>query len=91
DFSPLVVLIRLKKVDWIVFASASAVINLCSIIPKEWGKTWSSNLKVACLGEITKNAAMGQGLNVEVLPEVQNFEHLAKAISDYVSKQGQRI
>ena len=34
---------------------------------------------------------MEQGLNVEVQPEVQNFEHLAMAISDYVSKQGQKI
>ena len=91
DFSPLLELIRLKKLDWIVFASASAVKNLCSIIPQEWGKTWSSNLKVACLGEITKNTALEQGLNVEVQPEVQNFEHLATAISDYVSKQGRRI
>ena len=59
--------------------------------PQGMGENWSSNLKVACLGEITKNAAMEQGLNVEVQPEVQNFEHLAMAISDYVSKQGQRI
>ena len=85
DFSPFLQLLRLKRLDWIVLASASAVRNLFSIIPSHWDCEWSNSLKVACLGEITASAAVSHGLKVEIQPEVQDFEHLVQAMADHVS------
>nr|ADI19263.1 uroporphyrinogen-III synthase [uncultured delta proteobacterium HF0200_39L23] len=87
DFSPLLRLLHLKKLDWIVLASASAVRNLFSIIPSHWDSEWFNSLKVACLGEITASVAFSHGLKVEIQPEVQDFEHLVQAMADHVSNK----
>ena len=85
DFSPLLKLLHEKSLDWIVLASASAVQNLFSIIPKTWDNEWSNSLNVACLGEITARSAINLGLKVDAQPEKQDFQNLIQAIVKHVS------
>ena len=90
DFSALLKLLHEKSLDWIVLASASAVQNLFSIIPKTWDNEWSNSLKVACLGKITARSAINHGLKVDAQPEKQDFQNLIKAIVNHVSNFGKR-
>jgi len=74
------------KLDWIIFASPSAVQNFHQILPDEFWENLIVNPKIACIGETTESSVKRLGWSVELRPEIQDFEHLVKALCEQQQK-----
>jgi uroporphyrinogen III methyltransferase/synthase len=69
--------------DCIAFTSASTVKNLAQLFDTQDLGPVLSGITIACLGDITSQAAVDFGLNVEIQPEQTTIPALARAIADY--------
>ena len=74
------------KLDWIIFASPSAVENFHKLLPDGFWENLTEKPKIACLGEITESSVKRLGWSVELIPEIQDFEHLVKALCEQQQK-----
>ncbi|MBC8258628.1 MAG: uroporphyrinogen-III synthase [SAR324 cluster bacterium] len=80
DYSFLLTELEDNKLDWVLFASPSAVNNFHNVIPAGFWSSLTIVPKIACLGEITAAAVRHFGWNVEAQPDIQDFEHLVKML-----------
>ena len=71
-----------KKLDWIIFASPSAVQNFHHILPDGFWESLAVKPKIACLGETTESAVNGFGWSVHFRPGIQDFYHLVKTLCE---------
>ena len=86
DNSFLLVELEQKKLDWIIFASPSAVQNFHHILPDGFWESLAVKPKIACLGETTESAVNGLGWSVQFRPGIQDFEHLVKTLCEKHTK-----
>ena len=86
DYTFLLAELEQQKLDWILFASPSAVQNFHQIIPTGFWESLSAEPKIACLGEITANAVKDFGWSVQATPNIQDFEHLVQALCEINSQ-----
>ncbi|SVA94823.1 uncharacterized protein METZ01_LOCUS147677 [marine metagenome] len=86
DNSFLLVELEQKKLDWIIFASPSAVQNFHHILPDGFWESLAVKPKIACLGETTESAVNGLGWSVQFRPGIQDFEHLVKTLCEQHTK-----
>ena len=74
------------KLDWIILASPSAVQNFHQLLPDGFWENLTVNPKIACIGETTESSVKRLGWSVELRPEIQDFEHLVKALCEQQQK-----
>lgn len=74
--------IALSESDWITFASSSTVENFFKMFGESRGKELLHDVKIACLGPITRNTIEAFGLTVAVMPKQARIKDLVKGISD---------
>ncbi len=86
DNSFLLVELEQKKLDWIIFASPSAVQNFHHILPDGFWESLAVKPKIACLGETTESAVNSFGWSVQFRPGIQDFEHLVKTFCEQHTK-----
>jgi uroporphyrinogen III methyltransferase/synthase len=72
--------------DCIAFTSASTVRNLAQLFDTHDLRVALSGITIACLGDITSQAAADFGLNVEIQPDGTTIPALARAIADYFER-----
>ena len=68
------------KLDWIIFASPSAVQNFHQVLPDGFWESLMGKPKIACIGETTESFVKKLGWSVQLSPEIQDFEHLVTAL-----------
>ena len=71
-----------NKLDWILFASPSAVQNFQQVIPAGFWQSLTTRPKIACLGDVTATAVLSYGWEVHAKPEIQDFDHLVQKICE---------
>ena len=74
------------KLDWIIFASPSAVQNFNQVLPEGFWESLMVKPKIACIGETTESFVNRLGWSVQLRPEIQDFEHLLKALCEQHEK-----
>ena len=74
------------KLDWIIFASPSAVRNFHQFLSDGFWENLKVKPKIACLGETTESSVKKLGWSVEIRPKIQDFEHLVKALCEQQQK-----
>jgi len=74
------------KLDWIIFASPSAVQNFHQVLPDGFWEDLVVKPKIACIGETTESSVKSLGWNVKLRPSIQDFEHLVKALCEQQEK-----
>jgi uroporphyrinogen III methyltransferase/synthase len=79
-----------NQLDWILFASPSAVQNFQRIIPAGFWLSLTIAPKIACLGEITAATVQTYGWEVHAKPEIQDFEHLVQIICEINLKKTEK-
>ena len=70
------------KMDWIIFASPSAVQNFHQLLPVGFWENLTVKPKIACLGETTESSVKRLGWSVMLRPVIQDFEHLVKELCE---------
>ena len=73
--------------DCITFTSASTVKNLGQLFDTQDLSAALSGIAIACLGDITAQAAADFGLKVEIQPKQSTIPFLARAIADYFGQR----
>jgi len=81
---PVTELLERGAIGWIVFTSSSTVTHFLALLPPR-GRSWLERPRIACLGRVTAQTAMAQGLTVHVVPERQDLPGLVNAIAAAVS------
>ena len=74
------------KLDWIIFASPSAVQNFHQVLPEDFLESLKVKPKIACIGETTESFVKRLGWSVQLRPEIQDFKHLVKALCEQQEK-----
>ena len=74
------------KLDWIIFASPSAVENFNKFLPEGFWENLAVKPKIACIGETTEFSLKSLGWSVELRPVIQDFEHLVKSLCEQQQK-----
>ena len=82
DYKFLINELKQSKLDWVLFASPSAVKIFQKILPKGFWFGLPNIPKIGCLGRITAEAVRNIGWKVDAKPDVQDFEHLVQKICD---------
>ena len=82
--------LKQQKLDWILFASPSAVQNFHQILPTGFWESLTAEPKIACLGEITANAVKDFGWSVQATPNIQDFEHLVQELCEISSQLSEK-
>ncbi len=82
DYTFLMKELEQHQLDWILFASPSAVQNFQQILPAGFWLSLTTAPKIACLGEITAAAVKNYGWEVHAKPVIQDFEHLVQKICE---------
>jgi len=77
------------KLDWIIFASPSAVQNFNQLLSGGFWEDLAVKPRIACIGETTESSVKSLGWNVELRPAIQDFEHLVKALCEQQEKMKQ--
>jgi uroporphyrinogen III methyltransferase/synthase len=72
--------------DCIAFTSAATVSNLAQLFDTQDLSAALSGITIACLGDITSQAAADFGLKVEIQPKQTTIPGLARAIADYFER-----
>ena len=70
------------NLDWVIFASPSAVQNFHHFLPDRFWEDLAEKPKIACIGETTEFSVKSLGWCVELRPAIQDFEHLVKALCE---------
>ncbi len=79
-------LLEERPLDMIVFTSSSTVTNLAEMARPGILRDTLKNTAVAAIGPITKQAAEGQGLEVQVQPSQYTIPALVDAIVRFYGK-----
>ena len=74
------------KLDWIIFASPSAVQNFNQLLSDGFWEDLAVKPKIACIGETTESSVKSLGWNVKLRPAIQDFGHLVKALCEKQEK-----
>ena len=74
------------KLDWIIFASPSAVQNFHLVLPDGFWENLVVKPKIACIGETTESSVKSLGWNVKLRPAIQDFENLVKVLCEQQEK-----
>jgi uroporphyrinogen-III synthase len=82
DSTFLLKILEHNKLDWILFASPSAVQNFQQVIPEGFWQSLTTTPKIACLGDVTSNIVLSYGWEVHAKPEIQDFNHLVQIICE---------
>ena len=90
DFTFLLKKLEQHQLDWILFASPSAVQNFQQILVAGFWQSLTTAPKIACLGEITAAAVKSFGWEVNAKPEIQDFEHLVQKICEINLKKTEK-
>jgi uroporphyrinogen III methyltransferase/synthase len=75
-----------RRLDMVVFTSSSTVTNLAEMVKPGILRDTLKNTAVAAIGPITKQAAEGQGLEVQVQPNQYTIPALVDAIVSFYGK-----
>ncbi|MBI5047362.1 MAG: uroporphyrinogen-III C-methyltransferase [Deltaproteobacteria bacterium] len=75
-----------KKISVITFTSSSTVENFVSMFKKGEIPALLNDVKVACIGPITKDTATGAGIKTDIMPKKYTIPALAEAIVKYFRK-----
>ncbi len=75
--------IKNVKIDMFVFTSPSTFNNFLEIMQINKAKDYFENIKIACIGSITKKSIEEKGLSVDVVPETFDMENLITAVKNY--------
>jgi len=86
DFSYLLEELYQAKLDWIIFASPSAVQNFHQVLTEGFWEDLAVKPKIACIGKTTESSVKNLGWNVKIRPSIQDFEHLVKALCQQQGK-----
>ena len=86
DHSFLLSELEQNKLDWILFASPSAVQNFHQVLHDGFWESLPTKPKIACLGEVTAEAVRGIGWSVQAQPSIQDFEHLVQTLCKVISQ-----
>ncbi len=86
DNSFLLEVLDQAKVDWIIFASPSAVKNFHQVLPEGFWEELVVKPKIACIGETTESSVKSLGWSVKLRPLIQDFDHLVKAFCEQQQK-----
>ena len=86
DISYLLEELDQAKLDWIIFASPSAVQNFHQVLPEGFWGDLEVKPKIACIGEITESSVKSLGWNVKLRPAIQDFKHLVKKLCEQQEK-----
>lgn len=70
-----------KRVDWVLFASSSAVSAFLKVVPKE--TILQSGAKIASIGPSTSRRLLGENLSVNLEAAVHTLEGLLEALIQY--------
>ena len=82
DYTFLLKELEHNKLDWILFASPSAVQNFQQVIPAGFWQGLTTTPRIACLGDVTATAVLSYGWEVHAKPEIQDFDHLVQKICE---------
>ena len=82
DCSFLLKELQYNKLDWVLFASPSAVQNFQQIMPPGFWQSLTKTPEIGCLGDITANAVLSYDWEVSAKPEIQDFDHLVQLICE---------
>jgi len=74
------------KLDWIIFASPSAVQNFHQVLTDGFWESLKVKPNIACIGKTTESFVKRLGWSVQLRPEIQDFEHLVKALCQQQEK-----
>lgn len=85
DHSFLLAELEQNKLDWILFASPSAVQNFHQVLQDGFWESLPAVPKIACLGEITAAAVRDFGWSVQAQPSIQDFKHLVQTLCKIIS------
>ena len=91
DYTYLLTELEQQKLDWILFASPSAVQNFHQILPSGFWESLGVEPKIACLGKITAKAVRNFGWSVHAAPNIQDFEHLVQSLCEINSQISENI
>jgi uroporphyrinogen III methyltransferase/synthase len=73
------------EIDMVTFASSSTVINLVRALKSK--RSLLSQIKIACIGPKTAEAALKAGLKVDLVAGTHTIPGLVSAIEDYYAKE----
>jgi uroporphyrinogen III methyltransferase / synthase len=76
------------EIDLVTFTSSSTVMNLLQLLGPA-GKTLISQIKVACIGPITAETCLKQGVKPDIIAKQYTIKGLVSAISTYY-EEGQK-
>ncbi len=82
DYSFLLDELLQSKLDWILFASPSAVKNFHKILPSGFWYSLLNEPKIGCIGEVTAKTVMSFGWKVKFKPKIQDFHHLVQKLCE---------
>ena len=74
-------------VDCVTFASPSAVRNFARLFDTHDLAPLLRGVHVACIGEVTAEAAAGHGLRVDIRPAESTAAALARAVADFFARR----
>ncbi len=80
-------LIEANEIDVITFTSASTVTNFLKIMGKDF--RFPPQIKIACIGPVTKVTARKAGLNVDIRQEEYTMDGLVQAMVKYFNDDNQ--
>lgn len=75
------------EIDMVTFASSSTVRNFISMFGKGEAVELLKRVPVACIGPITEQTAIENGLSPSVIPEEYTLSSMTEAISRYLPKE----
>ncbi|MCK4739481.1 MAG: uroporphyrinogen-III C-methyltransferase [Deltaproteobacteria bacterium] len=83
--SEILSLLKKGKLDVITFTSASTVKNFLSFFKKNEVSKLTSNVIIACIGPVTKQMAIDNGLKVDIMPSRYTIPAFAEAMENFFS------
>jgi uroporphyrinogen III methyltransferase / synthase len=83
--------LRDKKPDLIVFTSSSTIRNLVEILGQQEGVKLLLQSTVAVIGPVTGHTSESFGKSAEIVPKENTVKSLLKAIRSYYSKEQQKV
>jgi uroporphyrinogen III methyltransferase/synthase len=71
------------EIDAVTFTSASTVDNFCALVGSEGAPGLLAATVVACIGPITRDAALARGLACHVMPAEYTIPGLCDALAQH--------
>jgi len=71
------------EIDAVTFTSASTVDNFCALVGSERAPGLLASTIVACIGPITRDAALAHGIACQVMPAEYTIQGLCDALAEH--------